>query len=64
MPVDIVLAGGLGLKAVAMLKQAAIIMKRAARQAFAMAANAEIAAKQARQAAKDIEIYTYGEILT
>ena len=48
MAVDVVLAGGLGMKAVAQMKQAALLMKRAARQAFAMAADANIAALQAR----------------
>lgn len=61
MAVDVQLAGAFGLQAVAKMKQAAILMKRAARQAFAMASNSNIAAEQARSAVKEIEIYVNGE---
>ncbi|CAD7943545.1 unnamed protein product [Amoebophrya sp. A25] len=58
--VETMLAGGLGLKAVAMMRQASLTMKRAARQAFAMAADANIAAIQARTAESELERYVQG----
>jgi hypothetical protein len=57
MAVDVAIAGGYGLKSVAMMKQAAVLMKRAARQAFAMAADANIAAVQAKEAKDEMERY-------
>mmetsp|Transcript_2051 Transcript_2051/g.4789 ORF Transcript_2051/g.4789 Transcript_2051/m.4789 type:complete len:158 (-) Transcript_2051:263-736(-) len=58
--VEVMLAGGLGMKSVAMMKQAALTMKRAARQAFAMAADANVAAMNARTAQIELERYVNG----
>ncbi|CAD7963179.1 unnamed protein product [Amoebophrya sp. A120] len=58
--VETMLAGGLGLKAVAMMKQASLTMKRAARQAFAMAADANLAAINARTAETELQRYVQG----
>eukprot|EP00928_Gymnodinium_smaydae_P036552 TRINITY_DN25530_c0_g1_i1.p1 TRINITY_DN25530_c0_g1~~TRINITY_DN25530_c0_g1_i1.p1 ORF type:complete len:186 (-),score=40.74 TRINITY_DN25530_c0_g1_i1:28-522(-) len=60
MPVDLTIAGAMGLKAVAAAKAAAAASKQAAAQAIAMAQNTNLAALQAEQAQANLEKYVYG----
>eukprot|EP00413_Alexandrium_margalefii_P025753 CAMPEP_0204560192 /NCGR_PEP_ID=MMETSP0661-20131031/32474_1 /ASSEMBLY_ACC=CAM_ASM_000606 /TAXON_ID=109239 /ORGANISM="Alexandrium margalefi, Strain AMGDE01CS-322" /LENGTH=148 /DNA_ID=CAMNT_0051567497 /DNA_START=67 /DNA_END=510 /DNA_ORIENTATION=- len=60
MPVDLTIAGAMGLKAVAAAKAASAAAKQAAAQAIAMAQNTNLAALQADQAQANLEKYVYG----
>ncbi|CAK0862520.1 unnamed protein product [Prorocentrum cordatum] len=60
MPVDLTIAGAMGLKAVAAAKAASAAAKQAAAQAIAMAQNTNMAALQAEQAQANLEKYVYG----
>eukprot|EP00405_Crypthecodinium_cohnii_P026540 CAMPEP_0206496938 /NCGR_PEP_ID=MMETSP0324_2-20121206/49810_1 /ASSEMBLY_ACC=CAM_ASM_000836 /TAXON_ID=2866 /ORGANISM="Crypthecodinium cohnii, Strain Seligo" /LENGTH=119 /DNA_ID=CAMNT_0053982257 /DNA_START=89 /DNA_END=449 /DNA_ORIENTATION=- len=60
MPVDLTIAGAMGLKAVAAAKAASAAAKQAAAQAIAMAQNTNLAALQAEQAQANLEKYVYG----
>mmetsp|Transcript_39091 Transcript_39091/g.110470 ORF Transcript_39091/g.110470 Transcript_39091/m.110470 type:complete len:113 (-) Transcript_39091:42-380(-) len=60
MPVDLTIAGAMGLKAVAAAKAASAASKQAAAQAIAMAQNTNLAALQAEQAQANLEKYVYG----
>ncbi|CAJ1377642.1 unnamed protein product [Effrenium voratum] len=60
MPIDMTIAGAMGLKAVAAAKAASAAAKQAAAQAIAMAQNTNLAALQAEQAQANLEKYVYG----
>mmetsp|Transcript_17653 Transcript_17653/g.37490 ORF Transcript_17653/g.37490 Transcript_17653/m.37490 type:complete len:121 (-) Transcript_17653:88-450(-) len=60
MPVDLTIAGAMGLKAVAAAKAASAASRQAAAQAIAMAQNTNLAALQAEQAQANLEKYVYG----
>ncbi|CAJ1346203.1 unnamed protein product, partial [Effrenium voratum] len=59
-PIDMTIAGAMGLKAVAAAKAASAAAKQAAAQAIAMAQNTNLAALQAEQAQANLEKYVYG----
>ena len=58
--VDVVMGGGDGLQAVKQMKEAQIVMKRAAKKTYAMAQNAMQAAQQAEIAEQNLEKFLYG----
>mmetsp|Transcript_14522 Transcript_14522/g.26698 ORF Transcript_14522/g.26698 Transcript_14522/m.26698 type:complete len:135 (+) Transcript_14522:101-505(+) len=60
MPVDLTVAGAMGLKAVAAAKAASAAARQAAAQAISMAQNTNLAAMQADQAQANLEKYVYG----